>query len=454
MALVNLDPREPVVLRRGDRIAQLVVQRVEHAVFHEVQQLPGSDRGEGGFGSTGVATATVCAPPPARRKPLDRGEHSVPSSQGRSAPSDRVRRRSTTPPDDESRELTRLADPARAPTRPDRAVRRDRPTTGRVIRLDLGGLGVPALEGMELRLDMDQASGRSGRDSRRRRVGGAARAFAAPPRGDLGGGPRRDRRRRQQLRRHRGHRRRHVRRRAAGTGCPPIRPRAASPWCRSGSSASTVRAGSCAACSPARPRRDAAAAAPLEDVVRSCVVVRGCDPMAPRDRLRCSCPSRCPRRTPRTRRRTAAGCCPAASRPRDHRGPLRLARRGSRRGTAYPGDMGVIRARARPRAARRRRRLTSSQSELDAVELEDAALGSGAGRISECDCGVPATVVGRLRAVTVRPGDQTPAVEAAALRRHGRADAGVPRAAPDPRDHAGTRCGIRASGGRATVSAP
>lgn len=53
VSLVNLDPRETVVLQRGDRIAQLVVQRVEHAVFHEVATLPGSDRGEGGFGSSG-----------------------------------------------------------------------------------------------------------------------------------------------------------------------------------------------------------------------------------------------------------------------------------------------------------------------------------------------------------------------------------------------------------------
>jgi dUTP pyrophosphatase len=53
VSLVNLDPREPVVLERGYRIAQLVVQRVEHAVFHEVSALPGSDRGEGGFGSSG-----------------------------------------------------------------------------------------------------------------------------------------------------------------------------------------------------------------------------------------------------------------------------------------------------------------------------------------------------------------------------------------------------------------
>lgn len=44
---------EPVTLARGDRIAQLLVQRVERARFHEVEVLPGSDRGEGGFGSTG-----------------------------------------------------------------------------------------------------------------------------------------------------------------------------------------------------------------------------------------------------------------------------------------------------------------------------------------------------------------------------------------------------------------
>ena len=53
VALVNLDPRVPVELRRGDRIAQLVVQRVEQAVFVEVDELPGSARGTGGYGSTG-----------------------------------------------------------------------------------------------------------------------------------------------------------------------------------------------------------------------------------------------------------------------------------------------------------------------------------------------------------------------------------------------------------------
>ncbi|MSY86424.1 MAG: dUTP diphosphatase [Actinobacteria bacterium] len=51
--LVNLDPREPVELRRGDRVAQLVLQRVERAGFVEVDALPDSARGAGGYGSTG-----------------------------------------------------------------------------------------------------------------------------------------------------------------------------------------------------------------------------------------------------------------------------------------------------------------------------------------------------------------------------------------------------------------
>jgi dUTP pyrophosphatase len=51
--LVNHDLREPVELRRGDRIAQLVVQRVERARFVPVAELPDSMRGAGGYGSTG-----------------------------------------------------------------------------------------------------------------------------------------------------------------------------------------------------------------------------------------------------------------------------------------------------------------------------------------------------------------------------------------------------------------
>ena len=53
VCLVNLDPATPVELRRGDRIAQLVIQRVETATFVEVDALPGSARGAGGHGSTG-----------------------------------------------------------------------------------------------------------------------------------------------------------------------------------------------------------------------------------------------------------------------------------------------------------------------------------------------------------------------------------------------------------------
>ncbi|MEJ7629875.1 MAG: dUTP diphosphatase [Nocardioidaceae bacterium] len=51
--LVNLDPHRPVELRRGDRIAQVVFQQVERARFVEVERLPGSSRGDGGYGSTG-----------------------------------------------------------------------------------------------------------------------------------------------------------------------------------------------------------------------------------------------------------------------------------------------------------------------------------------------------------------------------------------------------------------
>ena len=53
VCLVNLDPAAPIELKRGDRIAQLVVQRFETAGFVEVEALPGSSRGTGGYGSTG-----------------------------------------------------------------------------------------------------------------------------------------------------------------------------------------------------------------------------------------------------------------------------------------------------------------------------------------------------------------------------------------------------------------
>lgn len=51
--LINHDPREAVRIEPGDRIAQLVIQRVERAVFRRVEALPESERGTGGHGSTG-----------------------------------------------------------------------------------------------------------------------------------------------------------------------------------------------------------------------------------------------------------------------------------------------------------------------------------------------------------------------------------------------------------------
>lgn len=55
--VINHDTASPLRLTRGDRVAQLVIQRVAHAEFVEVDELPGSARGAGGHGSTGGAAA-------------------------------------------------------------------------------------------------------------------------------------------------------------------------------------------------------------------------------------------------------------------------------------------------------------------------------------------------------------------------------------------------------------
>jgi dUTP pyrophosphatase len=55
LILINHDRSESVSFKRGDRVAQLVIQQVERAEFIEVQELPGSGRGTDGFGSTGRA---------------------------------------------------------------------------------------------------------------------------------------------------------------------------------------------------------------------------------------------------------------------------------------------------------------------------------------------------------------------------------------------------------------
>jgi dUTP pyrophosphatase len=53
ICLLNTDPRTPITLSRGDLVAQLVVQRVEAVQFTELDALPASERGAGGYGSTG-----------------------------------------------------------------------------------------------------------------------------------------------------------------------------------------------------------------------------------------------------------------------------------------------------------------------------------------------------------------------------------------------------------------
>lgn len=57
--LINHDTINAIEVARGDRIAQLVVQQVAHALVDEVAELPGSHRGVGGFGSTGGHAGTV-----------------------------------------------------------------------------------------------------------------------------------------------------------------------------------------------------------------------------------------------------------------------------------------------------------------------------------------------------------------------------------------------------------
>ncbi|MDY3980782.1 dUTP diphosphatase [Paraeggerthella sp. LCP19S3_G8] len=52
--LVNLDPQTPFEIKRGDRIAQLVVMKVPDIAFESADELPESSRGAGGFGSSGV----------------------------------------------------------------------------------------------------------------------------------------------------------------------------------------------------------------------------------------------------------------------------------------------------------------------------------------------------------------------------------------------------------------
>lgn len=58
VTLLNTDLREPFTINKGDRIAQMIVMPVVQARFIPVDKLPESERGESGFGSTGIAHRT------------------------------------------------------------------------------------------------------------------------------------------------------------------------------------------------------------------------------------------------------------------------------------------------------------------------------------------------------------------------------------------------------------
>lgn len=78
--VLNTDRVRPVVLRRGDRIAQLVIQRVERAHFEVVEDLPTSARADGGFGSTGRGSGQGSAqgPPTDHKGPNRPTDHKGP----------------------------------------------------------------------------------------------------------------------------------------------------------------------------------------------------------------------------------------------------------------------------------------------------------------------------------------------------------------------------------------
>lgn len=78
--LINLDPHEPVSLRRGDRVAQLIIAPVATAIFRECADLTGSERGAAGHGSTGGFGA-VLNPETTEASRLDPGSLAVPNQR-------------------------------------------------------------------------------------------------------------------------------------------------------------------------------------------------------------------------------------------------------------------------------------------------------------------------------------------------------------------------------------
>jgi dUTP pyrophosphatase len=90
VCLINTDRRHPVRFRRGDRIAQLVVQRVERARFVVVPALPDSVRGSGGYGSTGGLPGRGARS--GERPPAPLAAAPIPTASGEAAASPDLRR--------------------------------------------------------------------------------------------------------------------------------------------------------------------------------------------------------------------------------------------------------------------------------------------------------------------------------------------------------------------------
>jgi dUTP pyrophosphatase len=77
VCLINTDRSHPVGIARGDRIAQLVIQPINMAVFTPVTELPSSARGVGGYGSTGGILGNVAHTGATQREATQRGDESM-----------------------------------------------------------------------------------------------------------------------------------------------------------------------------------------------------------------------------------------------------------------------------------------------------------------------------------------------------------------------------------------
>lgn len=177
--VINHDREHRVRLQRGHRIAQLVVQRVEHAVFHEVELLPGSARGEGGYGSTGgfaddqgqrdAATAQEDDMGLFRRN-RERNSDDASGSDDAGAAGDEPTVVDTDVADadgdwHDTEDADRgddSAEPAASPPRSRASGPWDiseMPDPAAGGRVDLGGLWIPAFDGLEIRVEGDQETG-------------------------------------------------------------------------------------------------------------------------------------------------------------------------------------------------------------------------------------------------------------------------------------------------------